>query len=92
MSLPISSVSASGNDGNLPENAVDGDLATRWSCDGIGCKIVLDLGSLKQIQGVQLAWYNGDLRQSGFVIETSSDGASYVSAYSGQSQRDHRRF
>ena len=34
--LPISGVTASGNDGNLPSNAIDNNLNTRWSSLGVG--------------------------------------------------------
>jgi Bacterial Ig domain len=34
--LPITSVTASGNDGNVPSNVLDNNLATRWSSFGIG--------------------------------------------------------
>jgi hypothetical protein len=31
VNLPVSSVSANGNDGNVPQNVVDNNLNTRWS-------------------------------------------------------------
>jgi len=34
--LTAASVVASGNDGNLPENTLDNNLATRWSASGDG--------------------------------------------------------
>ncbi|NLG85578.1 MAG: discoidin domain-containing protein, partial [Firmicutes bacterium] len=34
--LPIVAVSASADDGNVPANAIDGDLDTRWSALGDG--------------------------------------------------------
>lgn len=83
--LSIAAVSASADDGNVPANAVDGNLATRWSCDGIGCFIRLDLGGQKTTNGVKIAWYNGNLRKSSFVVAVSTDGATYAQAFSGQS-------
>ncbi|HET6717853.1 MAG TPA: hypothetical protein VFG90_12035, partial [Nitrososphaeraceae archaeon] len=43
--LPVSSVSANGNDGNVPQNVLDNNLNTRWSNLGIGSWILMDLGS-----------------------------------------------
>src|SRR5437867_3157147 len=34
--LPVASVTASANDGNVPENTLDGSLSTRWSASGTG--------------------------------------------------------
>ena len=42
--LPISGVTASGNDGNVPSNAIDNNLNTRWSSLGVGQFIRADLG------------------------------------------------
>jgi hypothetical protein len=37
--LPIAGVTASGNDGNEPQNILDNNLGTRWSCLGI-CQFI----------------------------------------------------
>ncbi|MET7670675.1 hypothetical protein [Micromonospora luteifusca] len=34
--LPVAAVAASGHDGNVPGNALDGSLSTRWSAEGDG--------------------------------------------------------
>ena len=46
--LPISGVTASGNDGNVPSNVIDNNLNTRWSSNGIGQWIRADLGSTQK--------------------------------------------
>jgi hypothetical protein len=81
--LPISSVSASGNDGNLPANVLDNNLNTRWSNLGVGSFIQADLGGQKAICSVDIAWYRGNLRHNNFVISVSSDGTSFTSVFSG---------
>lgn len=83
--LPVIAANASADDGNVPANAIDGNLTTRWSCLGVGCWIRLDLGSTKSVSGANIAWFVGDTRQNNFVITTSEDGTNYVSAFSGQS-------
>ena len=45
--LPISGVTASGNDGNLPSNVLDNNLNTRWSSLGVGQFIRADLVRLR---------------------------------------------
>ena len=83
--LPISGVTASGNDGNVPSNVLDNNLATRWSSNGIGQWIRADLGSIKNICSVDIAWYNGNARQYHFVIATSTDGTTFTNKFSGDS-------
>ena len=83
--LTRSSVTASGSDGNLPSNVVDNSLSTRWSNQGIGSWIRVDLGSTKTICSVEIAWYRGNIRQSDFVIAVSSDGNSFTNVFSGRS-------
>jgi hypothetical protein len=83
--LPISGVTASGNDGNVPSNVLDNNLATRWSSFGIGEWIRADLGSITNICSVDIAWYNGNARQNHFVIATSTDGTTFTNKFSGDS-------
>jgi hypothetical protein len=54
----VSSVSASGNDGNVPQNVLDNNLNTRWSNLGIGSWILMDLGSTDTICSVDIAWFS----------------------------------
>src|SRR5262245_54669156 len=63
---PASAVTASTNDGNLPGNAVDNNLTTRWSGNGDGAWLQLDLGSVRPVGHVQIAFFNGNLRRSRF--------------------------
>ena len=83
--LPINSVSASGNDGNVPSNVLDNNLNTRWSNLGVGSWILADLGSTKNICSVDIAWYLGNQRTSNFIIATSTDGTTFTNVFSGTS-------
>jgi hypothetical protein len=83
--LPISTVSASGNDGNVPANVSDNNPSTRWSNLGIGSWIQADLGSNMNICSVVIAWYNGNIRQNNFGISVSSDGTSFTNVFTGKS-------
>jgi hypothetical protein len=84
--LPISTVKANGfQSGNPPQNAIDNNLNTRWSQEGIGSWIQLDLGIQKLICSVDIAWYLGNQRQNNFVISVSSDGTTFNNIFTGTS-------
>lgn len=76
--ISVASWSASGNDGNIPQNAGDNNPATRWSSLGVGQHITADLGSAKQLCSLSIAWYNGNTRTNDFVISGSADGATFT--------------
>ena len=64
-----SGATASTNDGNVPANAVDNDLGTRWSGSMDGAWLQLDLGSTRTIGFVKLAVYQGNARHNIFDIQ-----------------------
>ena len=69
------------NDGHGPELAVDGDFAdveSRWSADGEGRWIILDMGGAGTMTELATAWYKGDERTAFFDVETSLDGLEWI--------------
>ncbi|WP_375756082.1 discoidin domain-containing protein [Corallococcus exercitus] len=78
----FTAVTASGNDGNTPSATIDGNLTTRWSSDGVGQWLRGDLGSVKSLSAVDLAWHRGNERTNTFVIATSTDGSTWSTAVS----------
>jgi len=70
-------VSASGDDGNVPANVLDGDLNTRWSASGDGQWIQFCLDDTVTVSGVQIAFYNGNTRTSTFDVLTGNDGVNW---------------
>jgi hypothetical protein len=72
-----SGVSASTSDTNVPANAVDGSLATRWSGNGDGAWIRFDLGGARTVSSVRIAFFSGDIRQSRFDLQVSADGIAW---------------
>jgi hypothetical protein len=78
-----SNVSASGHDGNVPANTVDGSLATRWSANGDGEWIQYDLGVNYKVSYLKIAFMSGSSRTSTFDILTSADGFTFTSVSSG---------
>jgi hypothetical protein len=81
----FSSATASGNDGNVPANAIDGNLSSRWSSNGIGQWLRADMGAVKALNALDIAWYQGASRASRFVVATSTDGTTFTQVYSGAS-------
>ena len=80
-----SAVTASTNDGNLPPNTVDDNLATRWSANGDGQWIQYDLGTTRTVSYVNLAWYQGDTRRSTFdVLVSGSPTGPWTTALPGR--------
>jgi hypothetical protein len=70
--IPGTSVTASADDGNVPPNTVDGNLATRWSAEGSGQWIQYDLGSTRTVSYMKIAWYSGDTRTSTFDVQVAT--------------------
>ena len=71
-------VVASTNDGNVPANTVDNNLATRWSASGDGQWIRYDLGATRTLSYARIAFYNGNVRQTRFDLQASLDGNAWT--------------
>ncbi|MCP3102353.1 heparin lyase I family protein [Myxococcus sp. K15C18031901] len=83
--LTAASVIAKGNDGNLPANTMDDRLDTRWSMLGKGAWIDYDLGAVKSLSGIAIAWHEGNTRTNTFNVSVSPDGYTYTQVYNGKS-------
>ena len=75
--------SASSDDGNIAANVLDNDFNTRWSATGDGQYIQLCLGTATTINGLDIAFYSGDVRSASFDILTSTDGNSWNNTSTG---------
>ena len=85
LAIPTASVSASSSDANVPANANDGSLTTRWSADATSNPqwLQYNLGACYKIAYANLAWYKGDSRRYNLTIKTSADGSTWSDAFSG---------
>jgi len=84
--VPITSLTSSASElGNSSTNAIDRNLNTRWSSHAVNKYIQVDLGSIKAICGISIAWFKGETRQYFFTISTSVDGLSYSNVLQGSS-------
>ena len=79
-----SGATASTNDGNLPANAVDADLGTRWSGSMDGAWLQLDLGVARTIGFVKVAVYQGNARHNIFDIQVLN-GSTWTTVHSATS-------
>ena len=79
-------VKTSGSQVGFPgSNVLDDNLNTRWSNNGVGSWIQLDLGTSKNICSISIAWYKGNERQNNFVISASDDGVKFSNISSSKS-------
>lgn len=78
-------VSSTPEEANVGPNMLDGDLNTRWAGQGVGEWAVFDLGSVKPIDAIGIAYEWGDERKYTFSVEISDDGDYYRQIYSGAS-------
>jgi poly(beta-D-mannuronate) lyase len=63
---------------NVPSNATDNDLSTRWSSFGAPKWLSVDLGTQAHMTHVQLAYYKDYERTSSFAVETSADNQTWT--------------
>jgi hypothetical protein len=82
---PILILDSSGNDGNFESNLIDGNLSTRWSDNGLGAFVAVDLQALVPVNEVDINWFNGDQRSNNFEIATSTDNITWTNVFSGSS-------
>ncbi len=68
-----------------PSHAIDKNVNTSWSSLGVGSWIQLDLGTIKNICSIDIAWNKGNERQNNFVIFSSKDGLTFSRLLSNQS-------
>ncbi len=80
--LPATSVLDSGTDGNLPQNTLDENLSTRWSAQGEGQWIRYDLGAIKTVAYLSIAFHQGDVRTTTFDVQLSSDATNWTTVLS----------
>lgn len=70
---------------NGPGNVLDGKLETRWSQQGAGAWLQLELEREQDIDAATLAWQHGERRKAKFEVLTSTDGSNWLSVFQGSS-------
>ncbi len=84
-SLPILGVTAKyiPEPANYPVLAFDGDLSTRYASTDFDA--VFDLGSVRQVDTVDLAFWFNEVRVQKYSLSVSEDGVNYVEIFNGES-------
>lgn len=83
---PVATVTASAHQGeHVAARTLDDNLLTRWSAEGNGQWILYDLGALRALASVEIAFPNGDTRNALFTLEVSQDGEQWTEVFEGQS-------
>ena len=86
LDYPSEGISASGSDeGNVPANVNDGDIATVWFQRSLPAWIKIDLGGLYGVAYLRIAWFRGAERTIGFTIHLSEDNATFTEVFNGAS-------
>ena len=80
-----SGATASTSDTNVPANAVDGNLSTRWSGSMDGAWLQLDLGTTRTVTHVNVAVHQGNARRNRFDLQVSSGDGVWTTVWSGES-------
>ena len=70
---------------NSPDHVIDGNFSTRWSADTAGAYIEIDLGEVKDLSGVAVAFMDGSKRYSTYEILVSENNFDYDRIFSGKS-------
>ena len=79
-------VAASGHQSpNAPANVLDDDLGTRWSQEGDGQWLSLELPLAASLDHMDIAFYQGDTRRTFFDLQLSLDGSTWETVFSGSS-------
>ncbi|MGJ8738979.1 BspA family leucine-rich repeat surface protein [Zobellia laminariae] len=76
---------ANSDDGNGPCNVMDGNFYSRWSSNGLSEWISFDFGELKNVGGVEIAFFSGNNRANIFDLEVSIDGENWSTVLENQS-------
>jgi unsaturated rhamnogalacturonyl hydrolase len=82
--LPILELTASSNiSNNVLDNTIDEDPSTYWAASGRNQWILYDLGAIKTVTQVQVAWHTTRYRIYPFRIQVSNDGVTFTNVASG---------
>lgn len=86
--IGINSVKASdfqSGTANTPDKVIDADMSTRWSSEGKGKWLLLDLGEERLLNSVCVAFYEGNTRRNFFSVELSLDNINFETVFQGES-------
>ena len=78
-------VASHNQEGNTPENSMDGDFVSRWAAEG-SAWIKYTFIEPREISSVWIAYYSAsETRKAKLEIQVSEDGENFVSVFKGMS-------
>ena len=77
-------VSDNGNNGNVATNTLDRDWSTRWSNKQSVAWVQYDLGNVRSVNAIRIAWYRGDQRVYDFDVLAGETPDSLKTVLSGE--------
>ena len=86
--LGIKRVSASGSDGNAPENVLKED-SNRWSCNESPCELTLTLDTEENVTEMSFVVYKGKDRVQSFDIEVETESGWVTVVQDGSSVKNN---
>ena len=81
----ITNINSSGLDSKEAAEAIDRDYNTKWTENGYGVFLQVDLGKPEQVCSLDIAWFNGHERVYNFIISTSNYGTTFTDILRGVS-------
>ena len=72
------------DDQGLAQNVVDSSFDTRWAAPDDGAFIIADLGEVKPVGAVAIAFHMGAARRTKIELEISEDNKSWKNVYKGE--------
>jgi hypothetical protein len=81
----IANINSNGFDSKEAVEAVDGDYDTKWTENGYGSFLQVDLGKPEQVCSLDIVWFNGHERIYNFMISISKDGTTFTDVLKGVS-------
>jgi poly(beta-D-mannuronate) lyase len=86
LAIAATSESGDGGGGHTVALTIDGNYSTYWQSTTNGTSsayVQYDLGANHAVSSVEIAWYLGNTRSTWFDVDTSTDGANWTVALSG---------
>lgn len=81
----VANIESNGFESKEAREAIDRDYNTKWTENGYGSFLQVDLGTPKRVCSLDVAWFNGHERIYNFVISTSNDGTTFTDILRGVS-------
>ena len=83
--LGIVDAKSSDSDNPTTLNAIDNDVGTAYSSEGVGSWLELDMGQVQKVNSIAMSFPSGTKRIAFFAVELSNDRENWKQVYDGKS-------